>query len=1006
MSLPIKIFNKLKKIRMIWESKSHNDFVHQLDLESSFIDYFMIIGLDPKISVNNYLYNTSPEYLDKNYKNEIKPEILTKFPPFNKSYVDIDNDSIISLCFPNGFHLEEHENIPNPKIFNFLFDNNFYSVQHPQKYITCLLFYENLKNYFDLKLKIEEELNDEEELVKKVNNNSINDSSIISNFKINKDIIKNYYFPKVICLISIEPFYKEHEEILTQIYKYFLFNKHVANMPLEKIILNIIKNIPIPPYGIMEIKYKLNKSFKDIIIKRHQINKINNIDEYVEYILSIFSIDDFLKIFKYTLFETKIIIFSKDINGLCKFIYGLINLLFPFKYPYQVSSCLPNFSYDCIESISPYIFGINENYSEDLLQKYLKSKNTNIIIVDIDNKTIIEKLIEKFPDIPKALSKKIKNKIKKLQKERSLNSSKNSEKDKNEGNNEDIDLKSISYIFFNSFFINLIIDYSEYIKKSDLKNKNKIYNINNLFKINDFVNSFVITDKSFYKKFVETQMFNEFIYKKMLPNNIDETIDILFFDESIIKKKNKMKLTFINKKTPFLSSLEYNYIQTYIIPETKPLTTEEKDKFDDTEFLFNNLLNGIFIENDKFKKNNDDKQNNNKIENNIFFNYFVFPRLSEQYFYEIKDEYFSFSSMKEDIHHINTDILSKSENSHFKGENNNENMINYIYLTYIELWAYSLWYHENIEKIIKFKQLLNIIDKINNHEIELYDLLFESLKSSGEEEKILQLYDKLFSLKISPSSYIYSLIESIKKNKKYNNITPVDGTLQRFKRFLSFKKNSSNKKDDLNNIIYKFKLRTFRSADEFNILGEKVHFETNIKCSGCSRIINIYNLSQNNRNLIKNELWARCPYCKVYFQPLLNIYLGIFDPYKKLFNCKMTKFCLLSPYELKKNIKNIFNEKKNKKLDIDNFKINYPDLFWSSVYYFFSNKIDFSFFLPYENNLYNNNKKNLTATDIETKFVNNNIDDIKIKKVKIKSSKNKCKTNNLIIQNLISFNFI
>ena len=65
--------------------------------------------------------------------------------------------------------------------------------------------------------------------------------------------------------------------------------------------------------------------------------------------------------------------------------------------------------------------------------------------------------------------------------------------------------------------------------------------------------------------------------------------------------------------------------------------------------------------------------------------------------------------MKEDIHHINADILSKSEFSQFKGENNNENMINYIYLTYIELWAYSLWYHESIEKKVKFKQLIKSI---------------------------------------------------------------------------------------------------------------------------------------------------------------------------------------------------------------------------------------------------------------------------------------------------------
>ena len=33
----------IQNIRTMWESKSHDDFVHQLDLEMSFIDYFFLI---------------------------------------------------------------------------------------------------------------------------------------------------------------------------------------------------------------------------------------------------------------------------------------------------------------------------------------------------------------------------------------------------------------------------------------------------------------------------------------------------------------------------------------------------------------------------------------------------------------------------------------------------------------------------------------------------------------------------------------------------------------------------------------------------------------------------------------------------------------------------------------------------------------------------------------------------------------------------------------------------
>ena len=984
------------KIRILWESKSHEDFIHQINLESSFIDYFLIIGIDPKICMNNYLYTTSPKDLDENYSKDIYPEILTKYPPIKKSYINMD-DSIISLCFPNGFHLKEYDYRPNRTYLKFLLDNNFFSTEHPHKYITCLLFYESLFNYYKLKKQIQKELENEGEEILKV----FNSCSIKNEGEINTKNIERFYFPKVICLISIEPFYKEHELILKQIYQYFLYNKQSLTVPLEKIILNIIKTIPIPPMGIMEIKYKLNKNFNDIIIRRNQRNKINNVDEYIDYMFSIFTIDECLDIFKYTLLEVKTIVFSKNINNLCKFIYGLINILFPFQYPFQVSSCLPIGALSFLESISPYIFGINQNYSENIIKKNLISHNVNILIIDLDNKKIIEKMHEKFPELPKFLRKKVKDKIKKKFRKTSYDCTKNREEEqKNELDSQDLYKKSISYIFFNSFFINLMINYSNFINTNDLKNKNKILTIKNLFKLNDFVNSHLIVDIKFFKKFVETQMFTDFIYKKMIPKNIDEKMEILLFDECIIRKKNKMKLT---KNTPFLKSKEYEHTQTFKIPETEPLTDEEKYKFENREYILDNLLKGQYI---KKKESIINNINNNIIKDNedIIINYFVFPKFNEDYFEDTKSEYFSFSSLKEDIHYTNTDVLSKSENINFK-EIENKSMLNYIYLTYIELWGYSFWYHENTEKKYKFRQLLNIIDKINNHEIELYNLLFESLNKNNDEDKILELYDKLFSHKISPSSYIYSLIDKIKKNKKENNIKTNDKFPNKIRKLFSFRKNSSNKSENINKIIYNFKLRTFRCDNELNLFGDKVYFETIQKCSGCRRNVNIYNLCINNKNMINNGLWAQCPYCKVYFVIFLIVHFG-----NIYHNEKITKSVLLSPYELKINIKNLFTNKKDQELDIDNFKNNYPDLFWCSIWYFYIYKIDFSFFLPYEKNINKFIKNILVLSNIESNIINNNNNNnIKnISNIKIKKSKKliKNKNNNLIIHNTISINFI
>ena len=99
-------------------------------------------------------------------------------------------------------------------------------------------------------------------------------------------------------------------------------------------------------------------------------------------------------------------------------------------------------------------------------------------------------------------------------------------------------------------------------------------------------------------------------------------------------------------------------------------------------------------------------------------------------------------------------------------------------------------------------------------------------------------------------------------------------------------------------------------------------------------------------------------------------------------------------------------------LDLDNFKTKYPDLFWSTVWYFYIYKIDFSFFLPYENNVNGFIKNSLFFSDIEVnidkKVIDNNNNNNNIKK-NISKIKNKIKKNNnnsLIIQSLISINFI
>ena len=129
----------------------------ELSSSKKFIEYFFIIGLDPKISLENFLYNSSIEDLKNIFSKELKPQIITKFPPINKSYINID-DTLSELCFPDGFKIEKYEEQPEPEILKFLLGNYFYSIEFPLKYITCLKIYESLDQYQSLQIKIKKKL--------------------------------------------------------------------------------------------------------------------------------------------------------------------------------------------------------------------------------------------------------------------------------------------------------------------------------------------------------------------------------------------------------------------------------------------------------------------------------------------------------------------------------------------------------------------------------------------------------------------------------------------------------------------------------------------------------------------------------------------------------------------------------------------------------------------------------------------------------------------------------
>jgi hypothetical protein len=93
-------------------------------------------------------------------------------------------------------------------------------------------------------------------------------------------------------------------------------------------------------------------------------------------------------------------------------------------------------------------------------------------------------------------------------------------------------------------------------------------------------------------------------------------------------------------------------------------------------------------------------------------------------------------------------------------------MENYIYLCWIQLWAMSLWYLDEHEKRYRFQQLLGVLDKVRNHEMETFNLLFECLNKFGDDSMVLKLYERLLHYKLNPSYSICSIVMRLVDRKQ------------------------------------------------------------------------------------------------------------------------------------------------------------------------------------------------------------------------------------------------
>ena len=77
-------------------------------------------------------------------------------------------------------------------------------------------------------------------------------------------------------------------------------------------------------------------------------------------------------------------------------------------------------------------------------------------------------------------------------------------------------------------------------------------------------------------------------------------------------------------------------------------------------------------------------------------------------------------------------MKSISNSSLGKNINRAMEMKNYLYLTWLEIWAYTFGNNDFGEKHYRFDQMLDVLDKVIHHEMNILNLMFDILKNYPE----------------------------------------------------------------------------------------------------------------------------------------------------------------------------------------------------------------------------------------------------------------------------------
>ena len=427
------------------------------------------------------------------------------------------------------------------------------------------------------------------------------------------------YVPFCICLISKYPYVTEMKKCLQSIY--CLLKKNNENLKdsnerlkINYLIMHIINSVPIPDIE-SRVQFYLPYFNKGIELKCPKLDDLKIMNTSISDLLKLFSIDYIAIIFRFLIFEKKILFIDEDYTRLSRVTDNFISLLYPFQWVHTYIPIMSDQMLKYLETFLPFLNGIHSSLMPLVSENFQNSdmeENDEIFLIYINQSkfrlgsTLIGKTIKKYkyveeniPALPSNLEKELKKKLQKIKDQIESFQKKNP---------NDTDLSEFDLRIRNAFiqmFVKMFHDIEKYICFLD---------DDVVFNKNLFLETIPKDDKKFYEEFIETQLFqlfiqnfvnDEFNYFKSMANEFNKNNKFLNDENNKESVKNFVnKLYIINPDYLGIKEKNKKSIENKI--KEKYDLKEEKDK---NGFLLNNKRITDYMQN--IDKNNYNNKNFN-----------------------------------------------------------------------------------------------------------------------------------------------------------------------------------------------------------------------------------------------------------------------------------------------------------------------------------------------------------------------------------------------------------